>query len=178
MAPSGVDQAATEEVDERRYVNRGKRLLVVCGFDKGRYGSREDIRPELRRARQERMHRHGDDWGPPQSVSPSHAHPMPVAAPCGLEPVSEKRNRSLDSSRSKFRILKNHRAETRSEFRRLRWEVPGFPCQRPGPWPVTSGNVDTSASTRNSRRETPCGWLTTQSVPNRSGRSNSRYLGK
>ena len=77
---------------------------------------------------------------------------------------------ALDSNRSetqpvsgrpsfKFRILKNHRAETRREIR-------GFPCEsskilgeRPGPFPLTLGKVDTSASTRNSRVETTvAGW--------------------
>jgi hypothetical protein len=66
-----------------------------------------------------------------------------------------KRNPSLDEFRSKFRILKNHRAETRREIR-------VFPCdssqilgERPGPCPLTLGKGGTSASTRNSRRETP-----------------------
>jgi hypothetical protein len=70
-----------------------------------------------------------------------------------------KRNRSLDGSRSRFRILKNHGAETRSEFRRLRCERPEFLRQRPGSWQLTPGKVGTSASTRSSRGETTvAGW--------------------
>jgi hypothetical protein len=70
-----------------------------------------------------------------------------------------KRNRSPDGSRSGFRILKNHRTETRSEFRCLWCETPEFPRQRPGSWPPTSGNVLTSVGTRNSHGETAvAGW--------------------
>ena len=65
-----------------------------------------------------------------------------------------KRNRSLDGSRSRFRILKNHRAETRSEFRRLRCQTPEFLRQRPGSWPLTYGNVATPVSARNPWGET------------------------
>jgi hypothetical protein len=65
-----------------------------------------------------------------------------------------KRNRSLDGSRSNFRILKNHRAETRLGIRGLRYEVPAIPRQRPGFWRLTSGNIVTSVSTRTLRRET------------------------
>jgi hypothetical protein len=64
--------------------------------------------------------------------------------------------------------LKNHRAETRREIR-------GFPCdsskilgEKPGPFLLTLGKVGSSASTRNSRGETAVGWLTTQSVSDRS----------
>jgi hypothetical protein len=57
-----------------------------------------------------------------------------------------KRNRSLDGSRSRFRILKNHQAETRSEIRRLR----PFGLERaPAPSPTRHRNW--SSSTRRSR---------------------------
>jgi hypothetical protein len=65
-----------------------------------------------------------------------------------------KRNRSLDDSRSRFRISKNRGAETRSDVRRLRCETPEFPRQRPASWPLTSGDVATSLTTRNPQRET------------------------
>jgi hypothetical protein len=70
-----------------------------------------------------------------------------------------KRNRSLDGPAPKFRILKIHRAETAAEIRGLRCETSDIPRQRPGPSPLTLGNVDTPPSTGNGRRETiVAGW--------------------
>jgi hypothetical protein len=69
-----------------------------------------------------------------------------------------KRNRSGGPA-SKFRILKNHRAETCRGIRGLQRESSEILRQRPGSWPLTSGNVGTSANTRNPRGETPlAGW--------------------
>jgi hypothetical protein len=72
---------------------------------------------------------------------PDGGHEQPDGPRCQRRPSAR--------SRSKFRILKNHRAETRSEFHRLRYETPEFPRQRPGSGPLTYGNVGTSSSTRN-----------------------------
>jgi Protein of unknown function, DUF488 len=49
--------------------------------------------------------------------------------------------RSVPRSSSKFRILKNHRAETRRGIRGLQRETSEIPRQRPDFWPLTSGNV-------------------------------------
>jgi hypothetical protein len=70
-----------------------------------------------------------------------------------------KRNRSLGTCTRKFRILKIHRAETRPENLGLPHELPDIPRQRPGSWPLTARNVDTSLSAGNSWGETPlAGW--------------------
>jgi hypothetical protein len=70
-----------------------------------------------------------------------------------------KRNRSLGALTRKFRILKNHRAETRAGNLGFRGQTPEFPRQRPDFWRVTFGNVATSVSARNPWRETPvAGW--------------------
>jgi hypothetical protein len=70
-----------------------------------------------------------------------------------------KRNRSLLGSPSKFRILKIHRAETRRGIRGLRRQSLEIPRRRPDPRSLTCGNVATSVSARNHRRETlVTGW--------------------
>src|ERR1700729_2372799 len=70
-----------------------------------------------------------------------------------------KRNWSLHACGSEFRILKNHRAETRPENPGLLHELPDIPRQRPGSWPLTARNVDTSLSAGNPYEETPvAGW--------------------
>ena len=58
-------------------------------------------------------------------------------------------------STPKFRILKIHRAETRPRNLGLRYEVSDIPRQRPGSWPLTSGNIGTSLSAGNPYEETP-----------------------
>ena len=70
-------------------------------------------------------------------------------------------NRSLDGSRSKFRILKNHRAETCPKFRRLRCETPEFPRRRTGSWPLTFGKVGASGEILEIPMERPW-WLAGQ----------------
>lgn len=65
----------------------------------------------------------------------------------------------LDNSRSKFRILKNYRVETRAGNLGLERETSDILRQRLLSWPLTSGNVAASVSARNSRRETAlAGW--------------------
>jgi hypothetical protein len=58
----------------------------------------------------------------------------------GFERSLRKRNPSPDGSRSKFRILKNHRAETRREIRGLLRDSSRIPGERPGPC-VTGAKV-------------------------------------
>jgi hypothetical protein len=71
-----------------------------------------------------------------------------------------KRNRSLHGSRSKFRILKIHRAETGRGIRGLRPESLKISRRRPDSCPLTSGNVGGFVSTRNPRGETlVAGWV-------------------
>ena len=83
----------------------------------------------------------------------------PAASPADSNRSPRKRNRSLGAPARKFRILKIHRAETRPGNLDLRGEVSDIPRQRPDSWPLTSGNVGTSASTRNSYAETiVAGW--------------------
>jgi hypothetical protein len=75
----------------------------------------------------------------------------------GAHPVLDlagKWNRSLDNPARKFRILKNHRAETCARNLGLQRETPDIPRQRPDFWRLTYGNVATSVSTRNPWRET------------------------
>jgi hypothetical protein len=68
-----------------------------------------------------------------------------------------KRNRSLPSSPSKFRILKIHRAETRRGIPGLRRESLESPRRRPDPRSLTCGNVGASVSSRNRQGETALG---------------------
>jgi hypothetical protein len=76
-----------------------------------------------------------------------------------IEPVSAETQPVSGRSRSEIRILKIHRAETGAEIRGLRCETSDIPRQRPGPSPLTLGNVDTPPSTGNDRRETiVAGW--------------------
>src|SRR5580692_5404315 len=76
------------------------------------------------------------------------------ARECVFEPVSAKTQPVSDLPIPEFRILKIHRAETGPENLRLPYEVPDIPRQKPGLWPPTAGNVDTSPSAGNPWRET------------------------
>ena len=60
-----------------------------------------------------------------------------------------KRNRSLDPTARKIRILKIHRAETRPGILGLRCEMSDISRRRPGSWPLSFGNVGTSRSAGN-----------------------------
>ena len=82
-----------------------------------------------------------------------------------FEPVSAHRQPVSARSRSKFRILKNHRAETRAGNLGLQREMPDIPRQGPDFWRLTSGNVGTSVNTRNPQRETPASWRRASSRP-------------
>ena len=73
------------------------------------------------------------------------AEDFPLIADSNRSP--RKRNRSLDNLARKFRILKNHRAETRAGNLGLQREMPDIPRQRPDFWRPNSGNVGTSVRT-------------------------------
>src|SRR5271156_4642737 len=83
----------------------------------------------------------------------------PFTNDCGFEPVSAKTQPVSVASTPKFRILKIRRAETRPGNPGLRYEVHDIPRQRPGSWPPTSGQVDTSPIAGNPCAEsTMAGW--------------------
>jgi transglutaminase-like putative cysteine protease len=86
----------------------------------------------------------------------SHRSRLATVPPCPQAPKAAisnrsllKRNRSLDNPALKFRILKTQPAETHRGIRGFRRETAEIPRQRPGSWPLTSGNVGTSVTARN-----------------------------